>query len=342
MKRAMENGQVLGTNSRNSLLVHREVVSSPTLCCANGLPLSTTKSAPHTSVHHNLKKSLSLWHWKRIRFSELPEWRKSNEYIIGSYRPLVLSFCGCFASIFKLHNETWNIWTHLLGFLFFVGLTSGELAGMFEGVNIYDLPLLEQVMLFLFLVGTMVCFLCSTLFHIFQSHSLNISLFFSRLDYAGIAFLITSSSIPAYYYGLYCSIVAKWIHISIIATLCGGCVTAILRKKFNTPQYRMIRFVGFSLFGLYGAVPFVHIYMRDGYTYSSNAYSLWGIVAMAATYIGGGALYAFRIPERFWPGKFDVWASSHQIFHCCVIVGAIVHYKTLFKMIRYRLSVGDC
>ena len=63
---------------------------------------------------------------------------------------------------------------------------------------------------------------------------------------------------------------------------------------------------------------------------------------MAAIYIGGGILYAFRIPERFYPGMFDVWASSHQLFHVCVITAALVHYDALLSMIKYRLDVGSC
>lgn len=27
----------------------------------------------------------------------------------------------------------------------------------------------------------------------------------------------------------------------------------------------------------------------------------------------------FRIPERFAPGKFDIWGSSHQIFHVLIL-----------------------
>jgi len=30
---------------------------------------------------------------------------------------------------------------------------------------------------------------------------------------------------------------------------------------------------------------------------------------------GGAAIYAQRIPERWYPGRFDYFLSSHQIFH---------------------------
>lgn len=257
------------------------------------------------------------------------------------------SFRGCFKSMFRLHNETWNIWTHFVGFLFFVMLAVGLYFGdyitsLFEDVKIIDLPRNEQLMMWLFFSGAIVCMLCSTLFHILHSHSERVNNVFSRLDYSGIAFLITGSSIPAYYYGFYCAWVPQYFHIGVLVVLCVICIAISLLSRFNTPRYRMTRFVVFVTFGLYGVVPFVQIFLRDGYTQASDAYALWGIVIMAALYIGGGALYAFRIPERFWPGMFDVWASSHQIFHVCVMTAALVHYDALLKMVKYRLDVGSC
>ena len=38
------------------------------------------------------------------------------EHISSGYRQQ-LTFYDALRSIFQLHNETWNVWTHLLGFL---------------------------------------------------------------------------------------------------------------------------------------------------------------------------------------------------------------------------------
>ena len=260
----------------------------------------------------------------------------------------MFSFRGCFKSMFRLHNETWNIWTHFVGFLFFVTLVTGVyifedyITGWFEDVTITDLPPYDQLMLSFFFGGAITCLMCSTLFHIVHNHSKHVNVIFSRLDYSGIAFLITGSSIPAYYYGFYCASIAKYVHIGIILALCIVCVSVSMMNKFHTPKFRSTRYIVFVAFGLYGVVPGVHIYLRDGYALASHAYALWGILFMAALYIGGGALYAMRIPERFWPGKFDVWASSHQLFHVCVVMGSLAHYNALLTMIRYRIDIGSC
>jgi adiponectin receptor len=57
-----------------------------------------------------------------------------------------------------------------------------------------------------------------------------------------------------------------------------------------------------------------------------------------ASYIIGALIYINRIPERFRPGKHDIWGSSHQIFHICVIIGVIFHYFGSLNSFYYRLD----
>ena len=47
-------------------------------------------------------------------FNSLPDYLRDNEYITHWYRT-DKSVLSCVRSLFGLHNETGNIWTHLLG-----------------------------------------------------------------------------------------------------------------------------------------------------------------------------------------------------------------------------------
>ena len=52
-----------------------------------------------------------------VNVSEVPEYQAMTA-ITSGYRQ-GLDYRDCLLSIFRLHNETVNIWTHLLGFLIF-------------------------------------------------------------------------------------------------------------------------------------------------------------------------------------------------------------------------------
>ncbi len=58
--------------------------------------------------------------WKLYHYHEIPVYFQFNKYIKTGYRKH-LSFSWCLRSLFKVHNETGNVWTHLLSFVFFLG-----------------------------------------------------------------------------------------------------------------------------------------------------------------------------------------------------------------------------
>lgn len=61
--------------------------------------------------------ALQVWEgrWRVIPYDVLPDWLKDNDYLLHGHRPPMPSFRACFKSIFRIHTETGNIWTHLLG-----------------------------------------------------------------------------------------------------------------------------------------------------------------------------------------------------------------------------------
>lgn len=65
--------------------------------------------------------------------------------------------------------------------------------------------------------------------------------------------------------------------------------------------------------------------------YKGMGYSLLG-------YGCGIFFYLSRIPERFWPGKFDYFLQSHMNWHLCVVAGAAL---LLYSYINIATIISD-
>ncbi len=61
--------------------------------------------------------------------------------------------------------------------------------------------------------------------------------------------------------------------------------------------------------GLSGVVPTLHFVISEGLIKATTMGQMGWLLLMATLYITGACLYAARIPERFFPGKCDIWVS---------------------------------
>lgn len=272
-----------------------------------------------------------------VDHSHLPAWLLDNEYLISGHRPPMPSVKQCFASIFRLHTETVNIWTHLIGTLVFVIMGLYFVSRPSSEVHI------EKKLIFgAFFIGAIVCLLCSTLYHTLYCHSPRVSKLFNKLDYCGISILIIASFIPWLYYAFYCEFGTKVAYLTVTVTLGTGCIVVSMWDKFSAPEYRTYRALLFMAFGLFGFVPTSHYVLLMGFKHAFTTGAAQWLVIMAILYITGATLYAARIPERLAPGYFDIWFQSHQIFHVFVVAAACVHYYGICVLAHHQSNIGDC
>lgn len=121
----------------------------------------------------------------------------------------------------------------------------------------------------------------------------------------------------------------------------------------------------FAGLGLSGVVPSLHFVISEGPIKATTMGQMGWLLLMAGLYITGACLYAARIPERFFPGKCDIWVSgggagrvpgrrqsneltrarclqfhSHQLFHILVVAGAFVHFHGVSNLQEFRFTAG--
>lgn len=119
-----------------------------------------------------------------------------------------------------------------------------------------------------------------------------------------------------------------YVQITTLAALTSLVST---HPSFRTPSLRPFRALMFVLMGLSAIIPMLHGISLYGISHMRNAASLDWVITQGALYIIGAATYAARIPEKWSPGKYDIWGSSHQIFHVLVVLAAGTHLVGLVR-----------
>ncbi|XP_008486820.2 adiponectin receptor protein [Diaphorina citri] len=314
-------------------ILHDEVTQS--LNVEDGL--DAMNHMAHDAVEHAEEFVRKVWQasWNVCHFQHLPQWLQDNDFLHTGHRPPLYTFKECFKSIFRVHTETGNIWTHLLGCIAFIGIS------IYFTYSV-DIELKEKLVFAAFFLGAIVCLGLSFAFHTLHCHSEHVGRLFSKLDYCGIALLIMGSFVPWLYYGFYCSFLSKVIYLTSVVILGAASIIVSLTKQFSAPNYRPLRAGVFMSFGLSGVVPAMHYGYVEGWFSKVAQASLGWLLLMGVLYIIGGLIYALRVPERYFPGKCDIWFQSHQIFHVLVVSAAFVHYHGITEMAMYRLSSGGC
>ncbi|KAH7952683.1 hypothetical protein HPB49_000411 [Dermacentor silvarum] len=273
-----------------------------------------------------------------VSHSELPEWLQNNEYLVKYHRPPLYCWRACARSIFSLHTESGNIWTHLLGALGFLAL----------GVHFFRSEALildwAGCLAFgIYFAGAALCLTLSTTYHTFNCHSESVGKFFCKMDYFGITVLILGSFYPWLYFQFLCEPRKRLVY-GLLVTASGLLTMRVsLSHKFGEARYRALRAGIFFSFALVcGVLPSAHYGIQHGWNDLMYRSSFVYILLMVAIYVTGCCVYASRVPERFFPGRCDLAFQSHQIFHVLVLMGALAHYYGLSRLATLRMSQGSC
>lgn len=156
------------------------------------------------------------WH-ALIHWDDLPHWLQDNHFIHSSYRQASYSYGRSLQSILHWHNESVNIWTHLVPAV--LSLPAGLLLYQVLKPRYEQASTADVVAMSFFFCGAATCLGMSSLFHTMSNHSPPVARFWNQLDYAGISALIAGSFIPSIYYGFWCQPVKQWTYWSMVSVV---------------------------------------------------------------------------------------------------------------------------
>ena len=156
-------------------------------------------------------------------------------FIAAGYR-VRYSIKNCLYSIFTFHNETMNIWTHLLAFSTLIGVvlfltfeycTRSSFGSNNQASKYSRYSTIDFSMNLLYISCNAIALLFSTIYHTFGCVSEFTHSCLLKLDLSGIILIQFGSYFPLLYYGFFCHPFwqSVYLFLSLLIIVVGGAVT---------------------------------------------------------------------------------------------------------------------
>ncbi|KAK8054697.1 hypothetical protein PG994_009764 [Apiospora phragmitis] len=246
-----------------------------------------------------------------------------------------------------------SIFSHVLGTLLFLSLPyhifSTEIPPRYVVATAADI-----IVCSIYFGGVAVCFTLSTLFHTFMSHSPTVYARGMQLDFQGILLLMWGSTVPLAYYhfgfaddhpcqqrqqqqqSATATATTYGLATTALALLCS---LATFHPNIGGPRLGPARAVLFAAFGAGSfLVPVGHGVLAHGWAEQSRRVGLPWIGLTVVCNGFGVVMYAFKIPEKWYPKAFDIFGASHQIMHIMVVFAALAYSQAVLAAFDYRHS----
>lgn len=150
-----------------------------------------------------------------LSFDELPEWRQDNEYILHGYRPISGSAQVSFRSWLYTHNESVNIYSHLIPAIIFL---LGEWYIQVYLLNRYSSLTGADFFIFtFFLLTAIICLGLSTTYHTLMNHSHEVEQLWLRCDLVGIVVLTLGDFVSGIYMVFWCEPLQRKIYWAMVS-----------------------------------------------------------------------------------------------------------------------------
>lgn len=262
-------------------------------------------------------------------------------YILAGYRPLHQNWYCYLLSLFQKHNESLNVWSHLLAAPVLLLRWWSNVGALGYTLDISSLPLC------LFLLSALICYFCSSVAHLFQSHSKHAHYYVFFMDYVGVAVYQYGCALGHFFYtsapAWRATIFGRYFlpgaaFLGLMSSV--GCCVA--KSRYHKPyplQRKICQLIPSSLAYFLGISPVVHRLLTVSWDDepSLNNHALQIIFFLSST-----VFFSCPIPECFFPGKFDIFGHGHQIFHILLSFTTLSQLEALFQeYARNRDTVID-
>jgi adiponectin receptor len=268
------------------------------------------------------------------KITDLPQWYliSVNPYILNNYRivksnltsnDLIRSFIDCIKSLFILHNETFNIYTHLLPGTYFIFSLLSTIKQ-----NYYLLALIQYKFCILFGYFSAI-FMCisSALAHTFYIIDPNWSTALWKLDFTGI--IVINLSHQIYDIILLSKILNNlilFIGIAILFAL--YCIYRICYGELKTRRFWVITYPVISFSVLTFPLFVYSQYISDNIILKNASYG--SLKCSIIVFISGLIFFKGKFPEKYF-NPYEIFNNfnSHTFHHILIILSILSCFESI-------------
>ncbi|CAF1361161.1 unnamed protein product [Adineta ricciae] len=249
-------------------------------------------------------------------------------FIRRGYRSIHKPWSYYWKSLFHKHNETINVWSHLLGimYMFYLSYYYHQRLNFFG--NSHSWPFAVS------LATATIMFMCSAFAHLLHSKSDSIHRTCFAIDYVGVSlhgfgsgFLHIYYSAPEWYYN---KIEYQYIFILLLIAIIACVLNCFAQHHYRRPyppMKRVCQFLPCGILWVYSVIPLIVRLVPMQFPLDTISMCHAGQMIF---FIIGATLFAFDLPQRFCPGTLDFFGQGHQLFHLCIYFVTICQMHGVF------------
>lgn len=271
-------------------------------------------------------------------YEDAPLFLQQNPFIRTGYR-CNFELRRCLTSMFRWNNETLNIWTHLAGFVIILGLLVTDLTYRMDDAKVSPV---NRIYLVALSVAYMTTLLLSVTYHTFNCHSEHSYHCLLKWDVLGVALSLSATFASGVHYAFGCRPDLEAFYSSIEVAMVLVVLVLNFVPRYSKAEYETARLIVLSSLVVFGVVPTAHWFALNGGLSAPIVQLLLPRIAVLFAHMGVAfAVYKYKIPECFFPGKVDFLGSSHQIWHVVVFLSLVWWHETSFAYF-YFMKDTEC
>ena len=238
------------------------------------------------------------------------------------------SYMACIVSVAGLHTETINIWSHLIGTVWFC-CSAARFA------STCDHPLAsDAAAVLVYLAATALCFASSTLYHIFAGHVHASSWLW--MDYVGIVCTIWASSVSFVTFAFDCRPGERWGYIALVTSAAALSLARLANVNDHGPEGRRERLRAHLVFGGLALLPGLHCWRLYAQEPGGDLVkAFWSLAVVSSV---GGSIYATHLFDKAIGMELGMPDASHHFMHVMVVARACAYERGLLS--AYQAGVA--